>query len=320
MKRNTKQSSMHRSDPKPEFGDWRTELSRPEEAEHYPAPSVNSWKNGPARNLGQEEQAIFRPMINDAVREAYRSEQDHSGTDAYGILPLSGWAKTWRAFIGIVLFVPLSIIMIMALVNELSDNTAVVENLGFWLSTPVWYSLLGIMTFTALTIMRLLSTACVYMYVLGHELTHAVAILLCGGKISKIHVTADQGGYVMSNKSNIFISLSPYFVPFWMLVWMLVLWLINYFSPFAAYEGWFYAGFGFWWSFHLYWTVWSIRQEQPDMLDNGLIFSLLLTFVLNVLSLTIIMYAFGLLTLNGYFYHFRTAAGELYDTFCNLLF
>lgn len=319
MRNSTRQSSLHRSDPTPEFGDWRTELSRPEEAEHYNNPSVNTWKNGQVRHVGEKEQAIFRPMINDAVREAYRSEQDHSASDTYGILPLSGWAKTWRAFLGIILFVPLSIIMIMALVNELSDHAGVVDNLGFWLSTPVWYSLLGIMTFAVLAIMMMLRTACVYMYVLGHELTHAVAILLCGGKISKIHVTADQGGYVISNKSNLFISLSPYFVPFWMLVWMLVLWLINYFAPFDSYEGWFYAGFGFWWSFHLYWTVWSIRQEQPDMLDNGLIFSLLLTFVLNVLSLTIILYAFGVLSLEGYCKHFYMAASELYDTFCTLL-
>ena len=310
---------MHRSDPTPEYGDWRTELSRPEEAEHYDAPPVDSWKNGQVQRMGEDEQAIFRPMINNAVREAYRSEEDHSGTDAYGMLPLSGWAKAWRAFIGIILFVPLSAVMIMALVNELNDHAAMVDNLGFWLSTPVWYSLLGIMTFAVLAIMMILRTACVYMYVLGHELTHAVAILLCGGKISKIHVTADKGGYVLSNKSNLFISLAPYFVPFWMLVWMLVLWLINYFSPFDSYEGWFYAGFGFWWSFHLYWTVWSIRQEQPDMLDNGLIFSLLLTFVLNVLSLTIILYAFGVLTPGGYYRHFCTAATELYDTFCALL-
>ena len=320
MKTKGKHSSLHRADPSPEFGDWRTELSRPEEAEHLRTPSVSAWKNSHAKNPTEEDRALFGSLLPEPEYDAYDKESQATGTDAYGLLPLSAWAKTWRALIAIVLFIPLSIIMMDALISELSNNSAVVDNLGFWLSTPVWYSLLGIMTFIAITVMLMFRSACTYMYVLGHELTHAVTILLCGGKISKIHVTAHEGGYVMSDKSNIFISLSPYFVPFWMLVWMVALWGINMFYPFETYEAWFYAGFGFWWSFHLYWTVWSIRQEQPDMLDNGLIFSLLLTFVLNVLILTVIMYTFGVLTAEGYLYHMKESAIWLYEAFCSMVF
>ena len=50
----------------------------------------------------------------------------------------------------------------------------------------------------------------------GHELTHALFVLLCGGKIHDFRVTAD-GGHVVTDKNNLLISLSPYFVPFWSL-------------------------------------------------------------------------------------------------------
>ena len=49
-------------------------------------------------------------------------------------------------------------------------------------------------------------------YVLGHELTHAVAALLCGYRIKDISVRQDSG-YVKMTQCNAFVALAPYFIP-----------------------------------------------------------------------------------------------------------
>ena len=49
-------------------------------------------------------------------------------------------------------------------------------------------------------------------YVFGHELTHALTGLLSGARIKKFKVSKNSGS-VSLTKDNIFITLSPYFIP-----------------------------------------------------------------------------------------------------------
>jgi hypothetical protein len=51
-----------------------------------------------------------------------------------------------------------------------------------------------------------------WLYVLGHEFTHALAAMLAGGKISSFQVSA-KGGHVITDRVNWWITLAPYFVP-----------------------------------------------------------------------------------------------------------
>jgi hypothetical protein len=51
-------------------------------------------------------------------------------------------------------------------------------------------------------------------YVIAHELTHAIAVWLCHGWTHSLRIRKNTG-YVLSNKDNFFISLSPYFFPFY---------------------------------------------------------------------------------------------------------
>ena len=60
----------------------------------------------------------------------------------------------------------------------------------------------------------------------------------------------DMKIYVETDADRLFIALSPYFVPLWMLCWLGGVFVLNYFWPFEAYEAWFYGGLGFWWVFH----------------------------------------------------------------------
>src|SRR5256885_5321300 len=52
----------------------------------------------------------------------------------------------------------------------------------------------------------------ILIYVFGHELTHAVWIWLMGGRVSHFRVGC-EGGHVITNRTNFWIALAPYFFP-----------------------------------------------------------------------------------------------------------
>ena len=134
----------------------------------------------------------------------------------------------------------------------------------------------------------LLERLFLYFYVLGHELTHAVFVYACLGKVGAIHVTAD-GGYVMTNKSNLLISLSPYFVPFWSVVILGISTLLDVFFNIPFHNEVLYLLIGFSWAFHLLWTLWMIPRDQPDLKENGVFFSLVVIYLANVVVLSILL-------------------------------
>lgn len=127
-----------------------------------------------------------------------------------------------------------------------------------------------------------------YLYVLGHELTHALFIYLCGGRVSEFKVTKD-GGFVVTNKSNILIALSPYFVPFWALLLLGLSILVETFWEIPYHDLALYLIIGASWTFHLAWTLWMIPRDQPDLKENGSFFSLTVIYLANVLLLAVML-------------------------------
>ena len=279
----------------PEHGDWRRPAPRPEEAEHLKPLSIRAH----VRMRVQCLQATgYYPLPAD---------------DDPGVRPISGWARFLRLLLAWCVLLPLEVVMVYALLMQLDSAGSTVGQAEFWLSVPVWYSLLGAATFAALIISRAAAPILVYIYVLGHELTHAIAAKMCLGKVQRLRIDL-HGGYVETDADNLFIALSPYFVPLWMLCWLPLLWLANVIYPFPQWEAWFYAGFGFWWSFHLYWTVWIIPREQPDMLENGLLFSLLLVLIMNIAILLVVLWCFGVISPAGYGHDFLDGARQIYES------
>lgn len=135
----------------------------------------------------------------------------------------------------------------------------------------------------------LLERLFLYFYVLGHELTHALFVYVCGGKVGGIHVTAD-GGYVMTNKSNFLIALSPYFLPFWSVVIVTLSSALSiFYSDIPHHDHALYFLIGFSWTFHLLWTLWMILREQPDLKENGVFFSLVVIYLANVIVISILL-------------------------------
>ena len=119
------------------------------------------------------------------------------------------------------------------------------------------------------------------LYVLGHELTHALVGLLFGARISNIRVAA-SGGSVTLSKSNVLITLAPYFVPFYTLLVALAALVTRVFvSPLPCPWAWLFA-VGFTWCFHCGFTLRALLQRQPDVLEYGRLFSYVFIWIANV--------------------------------------
>ena len=121
----------------------------------------------------------------------------------------------------------------------------------------------------------------VKMYVLGHELTHALWGLLFGARPSDVRVSA-SGGSVRLTKSNLLITLAPYFFPFYTFIVIIVA-LVTYafLKPLPYLPLWMFL-IGFTWSFHVLFTLETLGERQPDVRLYGRIFSWTFIFIANV--------------------------------------
>lgn len=117
-------------------------------------------------------------------------------------------------------------------------------------------------------------------YVFGHELTHALASLLMGGKIKKFNVSS-KGGSVSLSKTNFIVSLAPYCVPLYTFVLIGIYWVAGHFYPLKSYYGVFVFLVGFSISFHLALTIFAVKQRQPDITNTGAFFSLIIIVIMS---------------------------------------
>lgn len=118
-------------------------------------------------------------------------------------------------------------------------------------------------------------------YVLGHELTHALWGLCFGARPTDLRVTA-SGGSVRLTKSNLLVTLAPYFFPFYTFV-VIVVALITYafLRPLPCLPLWMFM-IGFTWAFHILFTFETLTLKQPDIKMYGRIFSWVFIFIANM--------------------------------------
>jgi hypothetical protein len=208
-----------------------------------------------------------------------------------------GWliplGVVWRT-IATAIMVPMSIITLFAFGSCFGATL----NASLWLTPPFWFFSIG-MVMWGLVFFCLGRP--VYLYVWGHEATHALFTWLCLGKVHEFKVTS-EGGHIVTDKNNLIIALSPYFVPLYALAASFVFWLLGaYFDlttwhslPIPLIEGfrwsWFaYMLLGAAWGFHFTFTVWMIVKDQPDLKNNGTIFSLNFIILANLFLLTLLL-------------------------------
>src|SRR5271168_3672495 len=126
-----------------------------------------------------------------------------------------------------------------------------------------------------------------WLYVLGHEFTHALAAMLAGGKISSFQVSA-KGGHVITDRVNWWITLAPYFVPLYALVWS-ALWIsVDFWYPLKAWQPIFYFGLGLLWCFHLTFTASMMHLKQTDLSSQGFVFSVAVIAAINLLMFLVV--------------------------------
>ncbi len=125
-------------------------------------------------------------------------------------------------------------------------------------------------------------------YVIGHELTHALWVVLMRGRVKRIKVRK-ASGYVRATKVNPLIALAPYFFPIYMLAVIGLYYLLKKFWPVERYFNYLLFAVGFTWSFHLLLNTWMLAREQDDVRVGGVLFSYIAIYLLNVVVLGLLL-------------------------------
>ncbi len=199
--------------------------------------------------------------------------------------------RRWGKFLLGLLLAPVCLLALLILFDLLFHATvknSFLKSEGFWFfgsGCVSWY-LLG-----------WLHSRPTLLYVFAHEMTHAITARLSGARVHRVHVD-EEGGFVETDKTGVFITLSPYMVPFYTVVVFALYALISLFVNMEHEMQWpipglewtlrmkwvwiFYFFVGLTWCFHLTFTMDVLRTEQTDLLHNGEFFSIMVIFLANL--------------------------------------
>ena len=183
-----------------------------------------------------------------------------------------------RFFIS-VLFVPVLLVLIYDFCKTFFSFAGKTDTyiVPFWLGIFV-YILFQIIFFKPLQT-----------YVFGHEFTHAITGIISGAKIKKFKVSRN-GGSVSLTKDNVFITLSPYFVPLYTVAIIVIYYcLLGWFFDISKLRSYFLFFSGISLAFHYALTFYAIKIGQEDMKIYGKFFSFVFVIFVNIIVLIIIL-------------------------------
>jgi hypothetical protein len=120
-----------------------------------------------------------------------------------------------------------------------------------------------------------------WLYVLGHELTHAVWAWLFGAEVRKLKVTS-SGGHVVITKTNFLIALAPYFFPLYAVLVVAVFAIGHLIWNWQKFLGLFDLCLGAAYAFHVTLTAHILKTRQTDITDQGYLFSAVVIFLGNI--------------------------------------
>ncbi|MGN6641990.1 MAG: hypothetical protein ACTHKU_03205 [Verrucomicrobiota bacterium] len=120
-----------------------------------------------------------------------------------------------------------------------------------------------------------------WIYVFGHELTHAVWTWLCGGQVKKFKASS-SGGHVVITKSNFLIALAPYFFPLYAVGVVAIFLAGHLIWNWHGFLAWFHLLLGMAYAFHVTLTAHVLQTRQTDITQQGYIFSAVVIFLGNI--------------------------------------
>ncbi len=171
----------------------------------------------------------------------------------------------------------------------------------FWATEEFWFFALGSVLWTLWffgSMWAFGEPRPLRVYIFGHELTHAVWVWLMGGAVEEFVVRRD-GGHILTDKHNFWISLTPYFYPLYSLVIIALYGLGSLFYNLADSQTMLlglitplrllFLALGFTWAFHMSFTCWMIPKGQSDLTRHGTFFSLVVIYSMNLVLLAVFL-------------------------------
>jgi hypothetical protein len=126
-----------------------------------------------------------------------------------------------------------------------------------------------------------------WVYVFGHELTHAVWTWLFGGSVKSFKARS-SGGHVITTKTNFLIALAPYFFPLYAVLVVVVFVIGDLLWHWRrSYLPWFHLLLGAAYAFHVTLTYEILKTRQTDITSQGWLFSAVIIFLGNAIVLVI---------------------------------
>lgn len=126
------------------------------------------------------------------------------------------------------------------------------------------------------------------MYVFGHEWTHALWGKIFGAKILRVNV-GTSGGKTCLSKTNVWISLAPYFFPLYAAALCFIFYGASLIFPAMFLKRWFLAGLGFALAYHILSTAEALRIRQSDLKASGAALGGVIIFGATLLSTLLLL-------------------------------
>jgi hypothetical protein len=131
-----------------------------------------------------------------------------------------------------------------------------------------------------------------WVYVFGHELTHALWTWIFGGRVKRFKASA-KGGHVVVTRNNFVVALAPYFFPIYAVSILTFFGLGRTLFGWTQCLVWCHLLIGAAYAFHLTLTWHVLKMRQSDIVEQGYLFSAVVIWLGN---LAVLLFGIPLLT------------------------